>query len=82
MNISKASQAHGIVFLCIQTILKITPFSNTTAEPDETTTFSAITDEDIDLNELIEKAQQNNSSPQGFTFYFSVLCFFLWIHFS
>ncbi|XP_055311069.1 uncharacterized protein LOC129573918 isoform X2 [Sitodiplosis mosellana] len=44
-----------------ETILKITPFSNSTAEPDETTTYLAITDLDIDLTELIEKAQQNTT---------------------
>lgn len=56
----------------MQTILKITPFSNTTAEPDETTTYAASTDDEdyIDLNELIERVQQNTTSEQGFTFHF------------
>lgn len=61
----------------IQTILKITPFSNTTAEPDETTTYAAVTDIDyIDLNELIEKVQQNTTNAQGFTFHFFSSVFF------
>lgn len=63
--------------LRIQTILKITPFSNTTAEPDETTTYASATDDNedyIDLNELIERVQQNTTNEQGFTFDF--ICFF------
>lgn len=64
----------------LQTILKITPFSNATTEPDELTTYLAMADAaDVDITELIEKAQLNTTNAPGFTFfhffyaYFSVI---------
>lgn len=67
----------------VQTILKITPFSNTTAEPDETTTYATTTDNEdyIDLNELIERVQQNTTNEQGFTFHFICVSLEFHIHF-
>lgn len=64
----------------MQTILKITPFSNSTAEPDETTTYLAIVDDDdVNLSELIDQVQQNSSNAQGFTF-FQLVFLFDFIH--
>lgn len=69
--------------LRIQTILKITPFSNTTAEPDETTTYMVATDNEdyISLSELIERVQQNTTNEQGFTFDFICVSLYFFIHF-
>lgn len=61
--------------------MKITPFSNTTAEPDETTTNVAVIHHDyIDLNELIEKVQPNTTNAQGFTFLFTCISFLYFLH--